>query len=99
MDDMIDVFGDQYVHAQLPIAMGLKIDFHLGHPQSKGVGIEFKMPASTADTQRAIGQIQQYKAVYGDQLLLVLLPDKLDKAKETFFAEQVASQGVRVLVK
>lgn len=98
-EDMVEVFGEDYVHPQLTIRSGLKIDFHLGHPQGNGVGVEFKMPSTVSEIHRATGQIQQYRSFYGDQLLVVLLPDKLDKAKEILFMDQMRAQGVRVLVK
>jgi hypothetical protein len=87
-EDMVEVFGEDYVHPQLRIQSGLKIDFHLGHPEGNGVGVEFKMPSTVSEIHRATGQVQQYKSVY-----------KLDKAKEMLFVSQMQAQGVRVLVK
>lgn len=100
-DDMEEIFGESYVHDELPIASGttLKIDFHLGHPQRAGVGIEFKMPSNNADLQRALGQMDQYQARYGENLLVVLFPDLIDKAKETLFIDKLSEKGIAVIVK
>ncbi len=101
-EEMEEIFGHDFVHEQLAIAYGttLKIDFHLGHPQKPGVGVEFKMPINNSEIQRAIGQLQQYKDRYGSNLVIVLLPDLLtQKAQITFFVEQVAANGIAVVVK
>ena len=100
-DDMEEVFGHAFVHAQLPIAFGttLKIDFHIGHPQRGGVGIEFKMPANNSELQRALGQMDQYQAQYKDQLLVVLFPDFLDKSLATFFVEKLTEKNIHVIIK
>lgn len=100
-DDMEEIFGEIYVHEQLPVASGttLKIDFHIGHPQRGGVGIEFKMPTSNADLQRAWGQIDQYQARYGTNLLVVLLRDFIGSAQLNPFIEKLAEKGVALVVK
>ena len=100
-DEMEEVIGHAYVHEQLPIAFGttLKIDFHLGHPQKSGVGVEFKMPANNGELQRALGQMDQYQARYGDNLLVVLFPDLLDKAQQTLFIDKLAERRIPVIIK
>jgi len=100
-EEMEEVFGDEFVHEELPIASGttLKIDFHLGHPQREGVGVEFKMPTNNSEIQRALGQLDQYKERYGEKLLIVLFPDFLDKAQEALFVDQVSAKGVTIIVK
>ena len=100
-DDMEEIFGEDHVHDQLPVASGttLKIDFHLGHPQRAGVGIEFKMPANNSDLQRALGQMDQYQARYSENLLVVLFPDLLDKAQTTLFVDKLGERKIPVIVK
>lgn len=100
-EDMVDVFGEAQVHEQLPVASGsvLKIDFHIGHPQHGGVGIEVKLPANNSDLQRALGQMDQYQARYRDQLIVLLLPYMLNTAQTTLFTEQLVAKGVAVVVK
>jgi hypothetical protein len=100
-EDMEETFGHTHVHEQLPIAFGstLKIDFHLGHPQREGVGIEVKMPANNSDLQRALGQMDQYQTRYRDQLLVVLLPDLLNKAQVTLFVDKLNEKGISVIIK
>jgi hypothetical protein len=100
-DDMEEILGDDYVHDQLPVASGstLKIDFHLGHPQRAGVGVEFKMPANNSDLQRALGQMDQYQTRYGENLLVVLFPDLIDKAQSTLFIDKLGERNIRVIVK
>jgi len=100
-EDMEEIFGHAYVHDQLPIAFGstLKVDFHVGHPQREGVGIEVKMPASNSDLQRALGPMDQYRARYRDHLLVVLLPDLLNKAQVTLFVDQLVEKGISVIIK
>lgn len=99
--DMEEVFGHEYVCAQHPIAFGttLKIDFHIGHPQRGGVGIEFKMPANNSELQRALGQMDQYQAQYKDQLLVVLYPDFLDQSQATLFVEKLTEKNIAVIIK
>ena len=101
LDEMEEVFGHDYVHEQLPIAFGstLKIDFHIGHPQREGVGIEFKMPDNNSDLQRALGQMDQYKTRYGAQLLLVLFPDWLQKSHVTLFLDQLREKNIAAITK
>jgi len=101
LDEMEEVFGHDNVHQELPIAFGstLKIDFHIGHPQRAGVGIEFKMPTNNSELQRALGQMDQYKTRYGDQLLVVLLPDFLQKSQVTLFLDQLREKNIASIVK
>jgi hypothetical protein len=80
------------VHEQVAVAHGttLKIDFHIGGtvPGQGGVGIEFKMPTSNSDIQKAIGQLGQYQTCYGQSLIVVVFPDFLDhKHLQPFFHE------------
>jgi hypothetical protein len=100
-DEMEGVFGAENVHAQLAIAYGnsLRIDFHLGHPQREGVGVEWKMPGSTSDVQRAIGQMEQYRDRYADRLILVLVPDFIGKTQTQMFTDQATAKGITVVVK
>lgn len=99
--EMEEIFGSAQIHPQLPIAFGstLKIDFHIGHPQREGVGIEFKMPTSNAELQRGIGQLEQYLARYGNRLILVLFDDFLEKAQVQLFTDHVAGRGVTIIRK
>jgi hypothetical protein len=100
-DDMEGFFGEAFVHKQLPIAFGttLKIDFHLGHPQKPGVGVEFKMPTNNAELQRAEGQLRQYRERYGQNLVLVLLPGFVDRAQQRLFVDYAESNGIAVILK
>lgn len=100
-DEMEEVFGSESVHEQLPIAFGttLKIDFHLGHPQREGVGVEFKLPTNNADLQRALGQMDQYQSRYGDRLIVVLFADFLDKAQQRLFVDKLTERSIAVIVK
>jgi hypothetical protein len=100
-EEMEEVFDESVVHGQLPIAYGssLKIDFHIGHPQQGGVGVEFKRPKTNSELQRALGQVQQYKTRYGDQLLIVLVPDDIEKAQKTLFLDSCKLAGIDVVVK
>jgi len=100
-EEMEEVFGHDYVHEQLPVASGttLRIDFHLGHPQRSGVGVEFKMPTNNSDLQRALGQMDQYQDRYGENLLVVLIPDSLDRAQQTLFVDKLAERKIPVIVK
>lgn len=100
-EDMEEIFGHANVHEQLPIAFGstLKIDFHIGHPQRAGVGIEVKLPANNSELQRALGQMDQYQARYRDQLVVVLFPDLLTKAQVTLFVDKLAEKGILVIIK
>ena len=99
--DLEESFGEKFVHPQRSVGsgLGLKIDFHIGHPQRAGVGVEFKMPTNMSEIQRAIGQIDQYQQHYGDQLIVVLIPDFLDSAKRIAFNQELERRGIRVLEK
>lgn len=100
-EEMEETFGEENVHDQLAIAFGntLKIDFHIGPPQGEGVGIEFKMPVNNSELQRALGQLDQYKNRYGDRLLMVLLPDFMDRAQQTLFTDCARGKGIPVILK
>jgi len=100
-DEMSDVFGPLNVHEQLAIAYGniLKIDFHIGHPQQGGVGIEFKMPTSNGEIQRALGQLDQYVNHYGKELIVVLLPDFIKDAQLQLFLDELKRKDIDVVVK
>ncbi len=99
--EMLEVFGEANIHEQLPIAHGstLKIDFHIGHPQQGGVGVEFKMPTSNSEIQRALGQMDQYLTRYGSELVIVLIPDFLQKAQETLFLDELTRKGITTVMK
>lgn len=100
-NEMSDIFGPLNVHEQLAIAYGniLKIDFHIGHPQQGGVGIEFKMPTSNGELQRALGQLDQYVSHYGKELIVVLLPDFLKDAQLQLFLDELKRKDIAVVVK
>jgi hypothetical protein len=100
-DDMTGFFGQDFVHGELPVASGtaLRIDFHLGHPRKEGVGVEFKMPTSNSEIQKALGQIDMYLARYTGRLVVVLLPDYLSSTQVQLFLESLATKDVPVLVK
>ena len=100
-EEMEEILGEENVHEQYAIAHGnsLKIDFHLGHPQEHGVGVEFKIPINNAELQRGIGQLSQYKNRYGEHLMLVLLPDFIDKTQQMLFTDACRQTGVTVLIK
>jgi len=95
-EELIDVFGAPSVHSQLAIAHGttLKIDFHIGPASGSGVGIEVKMPANNSDLQKAIGQLDQYRELYGANLILLLLPDFITEAQKQLFLATTASRGI-----
>lgn len=100
-EDMSEHFGPLNVHEQLAIAYGntLKIDFHIGHPQQEGVGIEFKMPTSNAEIQRALGQLDQYVSRYGKELIIVILPDFLKDAQLQIFLDELERKNITAVVK
>jgi len=100
-EELAEVFGNDQVYEQLPIAHGttLKIDFHLGHPQGKGIGIEVKMPTNNSEIQRGLGQIDQYLHRYGDQFILLLVPDFMSEAALVFMTDQLRLKGVTTVVK
>lgn len=101
LDEMSDVFGPDNVHKQVVVAhvTGLRIDFHIGPLHNSGVGIEFKMPTSNSELQRAKGQMNDYKARYGSDLVVVLLPDFIDNAKALLFADELGREQVSCVVK
>ena len=98
-DEMIEIFGVNHVHPQLAIAYGttLKIDFHIGLASGAGVGIELKMPNSNSELQRAIGQIDQYRDKYGNNLVMVLLADFMKEAEKQLFLNAAKARGVEIL--
>ncbi len=99
--EMMEVFGEECVHPEYAVAHGstLKIDFHVGRPQQPGVGVEFKRPANNSEVQRALGQMDQYLAAYGPNLIVVLIPDATSKAQETLFLEALHGKGIATVVK
>ncbi|MEW6683832.1 MAG: zinc ribbon domain-containing protein [Nitrospirota bacterium] len=100
-DEMIEVFGEDNVHEQVPVAHGsiLKIDFHIGHPQNGGVGVEFKLPANNNELQRALGQIDQYLSRYGSNIILVLIPHRLRSTEGVLFKETLRRKGIETVMK
>jgi hypothetical protein len=100
---MTYIFNDELVHEQVVVARGaaLKIDFHIGSavPGQGGVGVEFKMPASNSDVQKAMGQLGQYQSVYGQSLLVVVFPDFLQPKHLQPFFHDLASRGIAYIVK
>jgi hypothetical protein len=89
------------IHPQYPIAHGttLKIDFHIGTPRGDGVGVEFKLPRSNADIQRAKGQLDQYLAAYsGSRLVVVILDNEsLKRAQLSLFEKEARDRGITVV--
>jgi hypothetical protein len=104
-EEMKEIFGAEFVHEQYPIAYGstFKVDFHLGHRGREGVGVEFKMLANNSEIQRALGQLDQYKEQYKENLLVVLFPYSLDKGNKAqaidYFRKMVSAKGIAVVVK
>jgi len=100
-DELREVFGDDLVYEQLPVAHGstLRIDFHVGDPQGDGVGIEVKMPTNNSDVQRALGQLDQYKRRYKDELVLLVVADLLKPELLKFFQTELESKQVSMIVR
>lgn len=99
--EMTEVFGKEKVHEQYAIAHGitLKIDFHVGHALQSGVGIEFKMPNSQSDIQRAFGQLDEYLTCYGRNLVVVVLPNFMTETELGMFTDTLRGKGVEAIVK
>ena len=100
-EEMSEVFGLHNVPDQLAIAYGntLKIDFHIGHPQQGGVGIEFKMPINNSELQRALGQMDQYVSRYQAELIIVIIPDFLSPAQVELFLGELGRKNITAVVK
>ena len=100
-EEASEVFGLHNVHDQLAIAYGntLKIDFHIGHPQQGGVGIEFKMPTNNSELQRALGQMDQYISRYQGELIIVIIPDFLSPAQVELFLGELGRKNITVVMK
>ncbi len=100
-NELLELFGEDCVHPEYPVAHGstLKIDFHIGRPQQPGVGVEFKKPANNSELQRALGQMDQYLAAYGPNLIVVLIPEALTTAQETLFVSALRAKGIDTAVK
>lgn len=100
-DEMVETFGEDNVHGEVPIAHGstLKIDFHIGHPQNGGVGVEFKLPANNNEIQRALGQMDQYLTRYGSNLIVVLIPHRLKSTEAVLFRETLDRKGIETVMK
>jgi hypothetical protein len=103
-ETMTDIFGEALVHEQMPVAHGttLKIDFHIGSavpPGQGGVGIEFKMPTSNSEVQKAIGQLGQYQVRYGQSLIVVVFPDFLEQRILVPFFHELTGRGIAHVVK
>jgi hypothetical protein len=100
---MAHVFGDDLVHEQVTVAHGaaLKIDFHIGSavPGQGGVGVEFKMPATNSDVQKAMGQLGQYQQTYGQSLIVVVFPHLLQAKQLQPFFHDLAGRGIAYVVK
>jgi hypothetical protein len=101
-DEMTEVFGNDYVHEQHPIAHGstLRVDFHIGHP-AKGIGVELKLPKTNSDLQRLSGQLDQYKQAYADNFILVAFTPVLRDTPRLLVAlrELTALKGVCLVEK
>lgn len=95
-DEMAEVFGEENVHEQVVVAHGqpLKIDFHIGHPTNGGVGVEFKMPLNNSDVQKALGQVEMYQRRYGAEMIVVLIPDLIDRKLALPFIEDLNRKGI-----
>ena len=57
------------------------------------------MPTNNSDLQRALGQMDQYQDRYGENLLVVLISDSLDRAQQTLFVDRLAERKIPVIVK
>lgn len=100
-EEASEVFGLHSVHDQLAIAYGntLKVDFHIGHPQQGGVGVEFKMPTNNSELQRALGQMDQYGSRYQTELIVVIIPDFLSPAQVELFVGELGRKNITAVMK
>ncbi len=98
-EEMTEIFGEANVHPQLAIAYGspLKIDFHIGAATAKGVGVEWKLPTNNSELQKAIGQLDQYRDRYGNNLIVVLVSDFIAEAQKQLFTAAASSRGIHVI--
>ena len=98
--ELSEVFGERNVHEQLAVAHGstLKIDFHVGPPQSAGVGVEVKLPTSNSEIQRAMGQTDQYRTRYGETLIMLIFPDFVTEASLALLEDHLRAKSVLTIV-
>ena len=54
---------------------------------------------STGGLQRAIGQMDQYRERYGNNLMVLLLPDFITETQKQLFIRDVKTRGVEILEK
>jgi hypothetical protein len=98
--ELSEVFGERNVHEQLAIAHGstLKIDFHIGPPQGEGIGVEVKVPASNSEIQRAMGQIDQYRTRYGENLIMLVFADFVSEASLALLEDHLRAKAIRTIL-
>ena len=102
-NELVEVFGETMVRQEYVVAHGnaLKIDFHVGHLDNGGVGVEVKVPANNSDIQRAKGQLDDYKVRYrsGEDLILLIFPYNLEAADANRFKNDIEAKGITVVMK
>lgn len=99
--ELIEVFGAKMVHENRSVGTTVKeiITVHVGETIAVGVGVLVARPGTGADLRNLLRKVKVFKAIYNQDMIVMLLPDKLDTLDRRMAMSGLLAEDVAVVVK
>ena len=101
ISELVEVYGQSLVHENRVVGSTVKevITVHVGETIAIGVGVLVARPATSAELRNMLRKVKVFKAIYKDDLIVMLLPDKLDTLDRRMAMSGLLAEDVAVVVK
>lgn len=99
--ELIEVFGPKMVHENRMVGSTVKeiITAHVGETIATGVGVLVQRPGTGAELRNLLRKVKVFKGIYKEDLIVMLLPDKLDTLDRRMAMSGLLAEDVAVVVK
>lgn len=100
--ELIEIFGQKMVHDNRMVGSGTVkeiITAHVGDTIATGVGVMVARPGTGAELRNVLRKVKIFKAIYKEDLVVMLLPDRLDTLDRRMAMSGLLAEDVAVVVK
>ncbi len=101
IQELIEIFGEKLVHENRSVGKTVKevITAHVGETLATGVGVLVQRPSSSAELRNLLRKAKVFKEVYADDLIVMLMPDKLDSMDRRMALSGLLAENIAVVIK
>ena len=100
--ELIEIFGAPLVHEHRTVGTTQReiISAHIGETVGDGgVGVLVQRPGSPAELRSVLRKVKIFKTIYQDNLIVMLLPEKLDTLDRRMAMSGLLAENVAVVLK